>query len=337
MSVSERPGVYTSVSVSGSILSSGKAKTVGLAAVCEGGQTGYITSYVEAAGKFGAQSSMARLVKILMENGASRVCCVPVIEGNYAEAFGELMKKHDVAFMICDSADSEVHAQMRDAIAGGDEKGKYRIGIVETALSGRDELVAAAKQINSEKIVMVSHHDSENAGAAAAAVCGVFAAQEDPAVPFNGAQLYGLGDIGENFSDADIGFLVQGGVMPLETIGASKQIIRGITTRSESGGAQDMTWQEVNTILIVNSVIPEIRDGLRAKFSRAKNNAQTRGAIRTQVIIALEDKKKREIIDSYGEVSIKADENNPTTCVVEFAFSVVHGMNTIELNAFITV
>jgi len=337
MSVNERPGVYTNVSVSGGILDSGSGKTVGLAAVCAQGEAKQVTSYLAAVGAYGMNSTMAELAKVLLANGAGSVYCMPVAGDDYAAAFEAMVKRSDIAFIVCDSTDAKVHNAMREALEQGDEKGKYKLGVVETALDGRDELIAAAKAINCEKICLVSHHDDEHAGAAAAAVCGLFASQEDPAVPFNGAQLFGLGDIGENFSDADISLLVQGGVMPLETIGGSKAVVRGITTRSEVGGVQDTTWREVNTVLIVNSIIPEIRDGLRAKFSRAKNTAHTRAAVRTQVIIALEDKLKKEIIDSYGEVGVKADESDPTVCVVEFAFAVAHGMNKIELMAYITV
>lgn len=338
MSNNERPGVYTNVSVTGGIIGTGGGKKVGLAAQCEGAATAKcVTGYAEAVSTYGAGSKMAKLAKVLFENGAGLVHCAPVAEDDYESAFALLMKEQDIAFMVCDSADSQVHEAMRQAIELGDEKTKYRLGIVETALTDADELIAAAKAINCEKICLVSHCDSENTGAVAAAVCGVMAAQTDPAVPFNGAEIYGIGGIGENFSDADITALVRGGVMPLETIGGSKMIVRGITTRSETGGVQDNTWREVNTILIVNSIIPEIRDGLRAKFSRAKNTAQTRGAIRTQVIIILEDKLKKEIIDSYGDVIISADEADPTVCIVEFTFAVAHGLNKIELMAYITI
>ena len=69
--------------------------------------------------------------------------------------------------------------------------------------------------------------------------------------------------------------------------------VRGITTRTTTGGAQDITWRELTTILIVDDVIPSIRASLRSRFSRTKNTAQTRGAIRSQVIVELENKLRR--------------------------------------------
>ena len=87
----------------------------------------------------------------------------------------------------------------------------------------------------------------------------------------------------------------------------------------------------------MDDVIPTVRDALRARFRRAKNTEQSRGAIRSQVVLELENKLAREIITGYGEVSVEADADNPTVCLVGFSFTVAHGLNQIWLNAHITV
>ena len=51
----------------------------------------------------------------------------------------------------------------------------------------------------------------------------------------------------------------------------------------------------------------------------------------------LEKKVAEEIIDSYGEVTVTASEDDPTVCLVEFSFAVAHGLNQIWLTAHITV
>jgi hypothetical protein len=87
----------------------------------------------------------------------------------------------------------------------------------------------------------------------------------------------------------------------------------------------------------VDDVIPGIRQALRTQFARSKNTLQTRGAIRTQVIVQLEDKLAKEIIDSYDNVTVEADADDPTVCRVQFDFAVAHGLNQIYLTAHITV
>ena len=47
--------------------------------------------------------------------------------------------------------------------------------------------------------------------------------------------------------------------------------------------------------------------------------------------------KSREIVDSYGEVLVSALKSDPTVCLVEFSFTVAHGLNRIYLTAHITV
>ena len=109
------------------------------------------------------------------------------------------------------------------------------------------------------------------------------------------------------------------------------------TTRTTTGGAADKTWRELTTVRIVDDVIPALRASLRARFVRSKNTAQVRAAIRSQVMVELENKRAQEIIDSFGEVSVKASEDDPTVCLVEFSFAVAHGLNRIYLSAHITV
>lgn len=64
---------------------------------------------------------------------------------------------------------------------------------------------------------------------------------------------------------------------PLETLAGACYVVRGVTTRTKTGGVVDNTWRELTTILVVDEVIPGIRNALRAKFNRAKNTVQSRG------------------------------------------------------------
>ncbi|MCC8077553.1 MAG: phage tail sheath subtilisin-like domain-containing protein [Oscillospiraceae bacterium] len=336
----ERPGVYTTYEVSGVVRGSDSGGAVGLAAASETGESGTvveITDYAAALREFG-EGNLSALVKVLLANGAPVVHCCAVSGTDYASAFSALMGVREIRYMVCDSRDAAIHAALLDAINGADEESKYRIGVVESGESDRASLISAAAALNSERMVLVSHHETDGtAGAVAAAVCGVMAGEDDPALPLNGATLNGLGEIAENFSDSDLTLLVRGGVTPLETLGGAVTVVRGITTRTTSGGAADATWREVNTVLIVDEVLPGIRDTLRAAFARVKNTAQTRGAIRTRVMIELENYVAKEIIDSYESVTVTADADDATICTVSFGFAVAHGLNIINLSAQIAV
>lgn len=125
------------------------------------------------------------------------------------------------------------------------------------------------------------------------------------------------------------------GVMVCDSAAQSVHLL--LKTAAEDASAADTTWRELTTILIVDEVIPTIRSALRTRFARSKNTAQSRGAIRSQVVLELEEMKSREIVDSYGEVLVSALKSDPTVCLVEFSFTVAHGLNRIYLTAHITV
>lgn len=347
MAINERPGVYTSVEVSGVSTGSTKGRTVGIAGVSAKGTLGecvHIGSYGEALSVFG-ECSLTQLIRLLLKNGASSIEAVAAAINteatgeDYENAFAVLMEKESVTLMLCDSRDAKVHNSMRLAIAGATEACKYRIGVVETA-GTVSEAVEAAAALNCERMVMVYPALSGEeyvCGGTAAAFAGALSIGGDPALPLSGQELAGLDGFERIFSDAEIASLIRGGVTPIESVGGKVCVVRGVTSRTTTGGEADATWRELTTVLIVDDVIPSVRSALRAKFPRVKNNAQTRGAIRTQVIIELESKLRQEIIDGYGEVTALPSEEDPCVCEVSFEFSVTHGLNRINLAAHISV
>ena len=131
--------------------------------------------------------------------------------------------------------------------------------------------------------------------------------------------------------------LILGGVTPVESLGGVVSVVRGVTTRTTSGGTADPSWRDLSAIRVVDDVIPGLRAALRTKFRRAKNTAQSRGAIRAQVVLELENKLAREIITGYDGVEVTADSGDPTRCLVDFSFAVAYGLNQIWLTAHITV
>ncbi|MBR5470729.1 MAG: phage tail sheath subtilisin-like domain-containing protein [Oscillibacter sp.] len=347
----ERPGVY-SVYDASTVVSAGRgSKIVGVAAKAVRGTVGEvvtITSYTHGVAAFGedAVPSMSTILKLLFLNGASQVEAVRVADGgaktDYEAAFAALGKR-EAQILVCDSAAVDVQQVLRTALETASEQRKERIAVVGGSGETAAQLVQHAAQLNSERMVLVGPDVLDKDGNtlsgafAAAAVAGVLADSRDPAVPLNGAELAGLGGLAAEYSDNDIDLLVRGGVTPLESVSGVISPVRGITTRTTTGGAPDTTWRELTTILIVDDIIPSVRAALRSKFSRTKNTARTRSAIRSQVIVELEKKLSAEIIDSYSDVAVTADADDPTVCVVEFGFTVAHGLNQIYLTVHISV
>lgn len=347
----ERPGVYSSYDASTLVRGSGGHQIVGLAAINSVASAGVpitVTSYEAAVSAFGSQEGkqdMAELIRVALLNGAAAVVAVPVAdEEGYEAAFEALGSVENIRVMLCDSTQLAVQQALRDSVLSASAARRERIAVVGGA-AGEEvtALVERAKGLNCERVVLVapSSVDGEDAAvdglSTAAAVAGAIASQSDPAIPLGGAELLGLKGLSQQYSDNDIDLLVRGGVTPVESVNGQVSVVRGITTRTSSGEVEDTTWRELSTILIVDDVIPTLRDSLRSKFRRAKNTAQSRGAIRTQVVLELENKMSREIITGYDQVTVSAHSEDPTVCVVEFTFTVAHGLNQIWLTAHIVI
>ena len=337
----ERPGVYSAYDASAVVTAGRGSKTVGVAAKAMRGTVGKVvtlTGYAAGVAAFGEDTvaGMSTILRLLFANGAATVVAVRVADAgtavDYQTAFNTLARQ-DVQIVVCDSSDAVIHRGLRTSVETASGQRKERIAVVGGSGDTTAQLVERAANLNSERMVLVGP-DALDAGGnvlpgvfAAAAVAGVLAMGGDPAVPLNGAELAGLGGLNEEYGDNEIDLLVRGGVTPLESVAGVISPVRGITTRTTTGGVADTTWRELTTI----------RASLRSRFTRAKNTARSRGAIRSQVIVDLEKKVAAEIIDSYGEVSVTAMEADPTVCLVEFSFAVAHGLNQIYLTVHITV
>lgn len=343
--VHEHPGVYSAYDASGVIGSRASVGVIGVAAV---GMTESVNEVVtlssveEAIAAFGEDFTgcigMEAMVRALCKNGAGTVKAVGVYvdddgEFDYESAFAVLEKEEDIFVLVCDSTDVEVHQAMRASIDAAASEGRERIGVV-TAGEGETvaQLTERAGKLNSERMVYVALAEAD----AAAAVAAVIAAESDPSMPLNGAELAGV-TLTAHYDNDQLDQLIRGGVTPLEELGGRVSIVRGITTRTKTNGAADATWRELTSIRIVDDVISSLRNELRVRFARRKNTEQVRAAIRSQVILALESKRVKEIIESFGEVQVSASADDPTVCEVGFSFAVAHGLNRIYLSAHITV
>lgn len=343
----ERPGVYSRYDLSG-VVRGGGGKAAALIAMAESGdgtKASLWYTYAQAAEALGGGTEMAGLVRLLFLGGASAVYGVPVSqESQYETAITTAEGLENVKVVVCDATAAAVQKKLKQSVEAASAARKERIAVVGGAADATvSQLTAQAEELNSERVVLVAPGALSGNGMAlsgarcAAAVAGAIAGQTDPALPLSGAELAGLAGLAARYGEAEIDALVQGGVTPLENVGGTVSVVRGVTTRTKTGNAADASWRELSTVLIVDDVIPGIRDSLRAKFSRAKNTEQSRGAIRSLVIVELEKRVAQEIITGYEGVTVAAAPDEPEVCQVEFAFTVAHGLNQIWLSAHISI
>ncbi len=344
----ERPGVYSDYEASSITATAAGSKVVAVAGVSAASAGLYtVTSYTSAAATFGEDSELGRMLKLLYLNGAGTVLAAPVAsdtQQNYEAALKLLLEAGTAAYVVIGSADEQTQKALMEQVQAASEARHECLGLVGLADGTTAALTARAKQLNCERMILVGPgvylagvEAVQSGSMAAAALAGVLAAQTDPAVPLNGAQLRGLTGVSATYNDTEMDTLIRGGVTVVEPSGGSITVVRGITTRTTTAEAPDTTYRELNTILIIDEVIPAIRNALRTRFARAKNNTVTRSAIRSQVTVELESRVEREIIDSFEAITVTADTTDPTVCLVEFGFTVTHGLSRIYLTAHISV
>lgn len=350
ITIHQRPGVYSSYDASGLVSGSGAGRLVGLAAVGPEEQAGTVhtvTSYDRALALFGDGGSegTAELIRLALKNGAAGVVVATAArESGYEAAFAQMAGVEDIALVICGSTEIEVQKKLRDSVIEASEARRERLCVVAGAKDETvEQLVARAGELNHERAVLVAPGALDKSGAAlsglplAAAAAGAIAGESDPAVPLGGAELLGLDGLSARLEDRDIDRLILGGVTPVESLGGAISVVRGVTTRTRTGDAEDPSWRDLSAIRVVDEVIPGLRAALRTRFRRAKNTEQSRGSIRAQVVLELENRLAREIITGYDGVAVTADSQDPSRCLVDFSFAVAHGLNQIWLTAHITV
>ena len=343
----ERPGVYSSYDLSG-VVRSGGGKIAALIAKApegNGSKASLWYTYAQAADEAGSGSEIAELARLLFLGGAAAVYGVPLSQDSqYEAAIATAEALDDVQIVVCDAADTTTQKKIASSVQSASAERKERIAVLGGAASDTvTQLTARAAELNSERVVLVgpaaldAGGESLSGARCAAAAAGAIAGLGDPALPLGGAELPGLPGLAARYSESEIDAHVRGGVTPLESAGGTVSVVRGVTTRTKTGSSPDASWRELSTVLIVDDVIPGIRNSLRARFNRTKNTQQTRGAIRSHVIVELENRLAREIITGYEDVTVSALPDDPEVCLVEFAFTVAHGLNQIWLSAHISI
>lgn len=347
ISYHERPGVYSDFEASAVYAGTLSGKTVGLAAQ-SGAEAGLytVTSGADAA-RFAGDAVLYPMLHLLLQNGVGKVLVYALESATveaYTEAIRAILAKKEARILLTDSDSAQVADVLKTAVETASKERNECIAVVGVAEQNDAARIAFAGAINSPRVIVTAPESYRSSGSgdksaaySAAALAGLIAAQTDPALPLGGARLAGLEAVDTAWTESAMDLLIRGGITPLEYVDGGVSVVRGVTSKTTESGASDPTWKEITTILTVDDVITGIRSALQAKFRRAKNNAATRSAIRDQVVIELEGRLRRQIIDFYDGLSVAANADDPTACDVIFSFGVTHGLSHILLTAHITV
>ena len=347
MTYHERPGVYSAYDTE-AVYASGTGRRVIALVGVSAAETGLysFSSWPEARTVMGESCQLGKMLKLAYQNGAQTVLACPAAEDSlsaYTAAVALALAEKKAAFLALGSQRQDVLTMAAGKLIAAAGERNECIGIA--SLSGKTDSEAAdlAEAVNSERMILLGTGVTEDglteaaSGLAAAALAGVLSDQSDPAAPLHGAVLEGLCGVESIYTDAGIDTLVQSGVSVLEAVSGAVTVVRAVTTRTSTLNVPDASWREVTTMLILDDVIPSVRRSLKAKFLRCKNTSVTRNAIRSQVIVELQDRVDRQIIESFEGLRVQPLISDPSVCEVSFTFAVVHGLSRILLTAHVQI
>lgn len=339
----ERPGVYWDYTASGVLWGSKNLKQVGIAALCDQGEQNRvypIQRISDGKAVFGEGSEMAALIEAALVNGASGVKAVKAgteDQFDYEAAFAALAKEENIGAVCCDSTQGAVLKLLKASVVGASESGRERVAA--GCFSGEDP-AAFANELNCERMMLLCQGPEDSPGQGgllAAALAGRLAAVTDPSAALNGTVLEGVTGLSKTFSEEELNALLQNGVAVLETPAGRVELVRGVSTRTATDGISDRTFHDINTVMIIDTVISGVRSSLKAMLAGARNNEKTRSAIATQTAVKLEEYRIQGILDSYRSPAVTPSEEDPAVCIVTVEFTAARGLNQIVIQASITV
>lgn len=348
-----RPGVYSNYNV----VSDYKKKNVGCAFFCgytktlpsssiPAGQVVKITTLGQLNSYFDPNAGVFYSVcAALLRNGVNSIYAVPAsvngsVPGNDAY-FNALKKLADVkasGVIFCDSIEPTVLSEMNRLVTLASSQQKEKIGVV--AASNVQNAIDLAHSLNSERMVVFCQ------GSAITDYLAVYQtmvtlqyvvavlATASPDQSFHGFTLPEVLSA-RAVSEDDLERLLAAGVSVLENNDGSVEIVRLVTSRTSTNGVPDRTFSSVNTVLMIDKIIQQVRDKLQSLI-RSNNSRFSLDSIASQTALILEDNKQNGFISSFEPPVVFKDDEDPLVCVVEMEFALVSAPSQIFITAHVS-
>lgn len=301
-----------------------------------------VTGTADATTKFGDE--VAKLVKVLINNGVDNIKCISVGADGDAEAYTAAMDAsladNTIKVVIIDVVTSEIVTALKAHLNKAESEDMFRYGVVGLVATTTAAAVTEVGLINDKRMFAPFPHfvDNENkvlsgTYAAAGLASLIMTETSDPAMPMNGVEFVGFGGTSLSLLRADKNTLEQGGITAI--VGNSAPSVwRLVTTRTKDGETADPIWHEGTTLFIADDVLETVITTLQATYKRTKNTTRILDAIRTTVIGILEAKEGLEIIENFDKntVSVVQDPDDIYGALVDYEFDVVTPLYTITIN-----
>lgn len=353
MNKSYRPGVYSQYD----IIRRPASKAAGCAFFCGAakinpqkslpvGEVVQLQSQAQLEEYFEAQGegeTFCNLCSILLGSGVKKLYAVPLTaDGSkakpeqYPAAFAKLGAVKQSGVMLCDSDNREIIGQMARAAAEASQKQRERIAVAAT-----DKAAAAqtAKEENNERLVLCCQKarsvffPQELSAVTAAATAGMIAVSK-PGDSFY-YRAVKLIEQTEELEEEEIEQMIQSGVTVLESGASGVECICCVTTKTHSGGQEDRSFTQINTVLMIDDIIRSVRERL-SQLIKGGRTLFSPDSVASLAAVVLDEKKQEGYLSEFEPPVVYPQEEDPSVCVVELEFRLVSVLSRIYLTAHIS-
>lgn len=340
-----RSGVYTSFTIN-PVHSNNKNREVGVIAICDKSNLvnkhTVVTSLAQAREVFGEATSsnevMALLTAIFL-NSNIKVNVVPISSNttqNYKNAL-DLMIQQNVYILCFGSINNDFLQYLQTKLDQYEKLGKEKVAIIPS-----DDIQDAKAKANiNNKRILVSFPKitvkDVDINVSSAVLSSLISSIEDVVYSLNGKTISPDFKLLQNTTDDNIKQLIDAGVCVFENQNNIITLIRAVTTKTLDKEAPDYTYKNLSTILIIDTIIPDIRKILKTKLLNANNSSKTLNSITALIVSKLDSYVDMNYISSYRKPHIYINDKDAGVCFVELSFTIVQGIYQVYLNVQVSV
>lgn len=341
-----RPGIYTSYTVSAYGAGEGE-RGLGIVSASQIPQLSVqkITSQGQAQELFGpldGAAPMTRMIIAALQNGVGKLYAVSPAtedESGYEAALNQLLEVPEVYAVCTDREDQELETFLKTKLDAMEAEGRERIAVLGS--SDWEQAEQKAVRMNHKRICVAypAAASSQGAGNLSPVLLGSMICREHrPYSNLNGELAEGDFILSQQLSREQQEQLMQVGICLLEPASDAVMLVRGMTTHTKNeSGLNDRTYRNISSVLILDQVVPGLRQVLQQLLTSSDNSTASLDGIQSMTASRLEDFKQQGLISDYGVPNVYLKEDDRTVCVVEVNFTVRQGLNQIYLTAQIHV
>lgn len=341
-----RSGVYTSFNIN-QIYSDYKNREIGLIAVCD--KPDLINNHIvvnslakakEVFGDASDENEVMCLLTAIFMNINTTVNIIPITSPdtqNYKNALDIILQK-DPYILCFGNINNDFVDYLKLKLNEYEKLGKEKIAVISS--SDIEDAKDKAK-INDKRILVsfpkITLNDSD-VNLSGAILSSLISEIQGITSNLSNCDILPDFRLTQNIDDNQISELLKAGVCVFENQTNIIKLIRAITTStSDEEDNEDFTYRNLSTVLIIDTVIPAIREILKNKLLNANNNSITLNSVMALIISKLDYFVDINYISSYEKPNIYVGQDDESICFVELNFTIVQGVYQVYLNVEVNV